>query len=205
MNYADGPFVQQSPHYHRYREMSVEDMLLENRVIFLTGPIAEHNASLVIMRMLYLHSLRKDQDINLYINSPGGYVDQTLAVYDTMQYLACDVATYCIGTAASGAAIALAAGTPGKRYMLPHSKVMIHQPFGGIGGQAADIHIQAEEILRDKRVLCEILAKHSGKPAEQIEQDSERDRYMTPAEAVDYGLVDQVLEGSPDKPEKKKS
>src|SRR5215470_14740629 len=126
----------------RYREMSIEDMLLENRIIFLAGPINERSASLVIMRMLYLQSVKKDQDINLYINCPGGLVDQTLAIYDTMRFVTCDIATYSIGQAASGGAVILAAGTKGKRFALPNSKVMLHQPWGGITGQAEDIKIQ---------------------------------------------------------------
>ena len=139
--------------YQRTREMSIEDLLLENRIIFLVGPIVERSASLVIMRMLYLQSLKKDQAMNLYINCPGGMVDQTLAIYDTMQHLTCDVATYSIGQAASGGAVILAAGTKGKRFALPNSRIMLHQPWGGISGQAEDIRIQAEEILRDKKTL----------------------------------------------------
>ncbi len=178
----------------RYREMSIEDMLLENRIIFLAGPINERTASLVIMRLLYLQSVKKDQDIHLYINCPGGLVDQTLAIYDTMRFLTCDIATYSIGQAASGGAVILTAGTKGKRYALPNSKIMLHQPWGGITGQAEDIRIQAEEILRDKRTLNEILAKHTGRKIEEIEQETERDRFLTPKEAVAWGLVDEILE-----------
>jgi ATP-dependent Clp protease protease subunit len=173
--------------------MSIEDMLLENRIIFLAGPITERTASVVIMRLLYLQSIKKDQDINLYINSPGGLVDQTLAIYDTMQFLGCPVATYCIGQAASGAAIVLAAGAKGKRFALPNAKVMLHQPYGGITGQAEDIRIQAEEVLKDKKLINEILARHTGQPMEKILQETERDRYMSAAEAKDYGLVDEIL------------
>ncbi len=185
--------------YQRTREMSIEDLLLENRIIFLAGPIVEHSASLVIMRMLYLQSLKKDQDMNLYINCPGGMVDQTLAIYDTMQHLTCDIATYSIGQAASGGAVILAAGTKGKRFALPNSKIMLHQPWGGITGQAEDIRIQAEEILRDKQTLNRILAEKTGKPIEQIEQETERDRFLDPKEAVEWGLVDEIVE-----PHKKK-
>jgi len=183
----------QYPAYQRYREMSIEDMLLENRIIFLAGPITERTASLVIMRMLYLQSIKREADIHLYINCPGGLVDQTLAIYDTMQYMSVKVATYCIGQAASGAAIVLAAGAKGKRYALPNSKIMLHQPYGGITGQAEDIKIQAEEILKDKRRLVNILAKHTGQPAERIEAETERDRYMDANEAKAYGLIDEVL------------
>ena len=195
MNHPD-PLLQtlnQQPAYQRYREMSIEDMLLENRIIFLAGPINERSASVVIMRLLYLQSIKKDQAINLYINSPGGLVDQTLAIYDTMQFLGCDVATYCIGQASSGAAIVLAAGTKGHRYALPNAKVMLHQPYSGITGQAEDIRIQAEEVLKDKKLLIEILAKHTGQDPEKIARETERDRYMNAREALEYGLVDEIL------------
>lgn len=191
--------------YQRYREMSIEDMLLENRIIFLAGPIAERTASQVIMRLLYLQSVKKDQAIHLYINCPGGMVDQTLAIYDTMSFLSCDIATYSIGQAASGGAVILTAGTKGKRFALPNSKIMLHQPWGGITGQAEDIRIQAEEILRDKRRLNEILAEHTGKPIEDIERETERDRFIDPKEAVEWGLVDEILENNDgDSKEKKK-
>ncbi len=195
-------YNQQYPAYQRYREMSIEDMLLENRIIFLAGPITERTASMAIMRLLYLQSIRKDQDINLYINSPGGLVDQTLAIYDTMQFLGCEVATYCIGQAASGAALVLAAGAKGKRFALPNVKIMLHQPYGGISGQAEDIRIQAEEVLKDKKLLNEILSKHTGQPIEKIQAETERDRYMSAIEAKSYGLVDEIL-GEQD--QKKKS
>ena len=151
------------------------------------------------MRLLELHSKAQNRDIHLYINSPGGSVDDTLAIYDTMQFLECDVDTYCVGQAASGAAIILASGTKGKRFALPHSKIMIHQPWGGVTGQAADIKIQAEEILKAKRMLNELLAKHTGRKVEQIEEETERDRYMTPTEAKEYGIVDEIVEDT--KPE----
>jgi ATP-dependent Clp protease protease subunit len=151
------------------------------------------------MRLLELQAKNRDRDIHLYINSPGGSVDDTLAIYDTMQFLACDVATYCVGTAQSGGAMILAAGTKGKRYALPHSKIMVHQPWGGVTGQAADIQIQAEEILKAKRLLNELMAKHTGRPVEQIEQETERDRYMSPQEAKDYGIVDEIVESAPAK------
>jgi len=186
-------FNQQAPPYQRYREMSIEDMLLENRIIFLAGPIVERTASVVIQQLLYLQSIRRDQDVNLYINSPGGLVDQTLAIYDTMQFMGSEVATYCIGQAASGAAILLMAGTKGKRYILPNAKVMLHQPYGGITGQAEDIRIQAEEVLRDKARLNSIIAKCTGKSAEKVAEETERDRYLTADEALAYGIVDEIL------------
>ncbi len=187
----------------RYREMSIEDMLLENRIIFLAGPINERTASLVIMRLLYLQSVKKEQDIHLYINCPGGLVDQTLAIYDTMKFISCDIRTYSIGQAASGGAVILTAGAKGKRYALPNSKIMLHQPWGGITGQAEDIRIQAEEILRDKRKLNEIIAHHTGQPVERIEEETERDRFLDPKQAVEWGLVDEILD-NPSKAEKKK-
>ena len=182
------------PGYTRYREMTIDEMLLENRVIFLVGEINHVSATGVIMRLLYLQSQKRTQDINLYINSPGGSVDDTLAIYDTMRFIASDVATYCIGRAMSGGAVILASGTKGKRFILPHAKVMIHQPYGGMTGQASDILIQAEEILKSKRQLNELLGRHTGKPAEQIEADSERDKFFSAQEAKAYGLVDEVIE-----------
>ena len=206
VHYPVAPLIQY-PQYQRTREMSIEDMLLENRIIFLAGPIAERTASATIMRLLYLQSIKKDQDVNLYINSPGGLVDQTLAVYDTMQFMGCKVATYCIGQAASGAALILMAGTKGKRFILPNAKVMLHQPYGGISGPAEDIRIQAEEVLKDKRRLNEIIATHTGRPVEQIEEETERDRYLTAEEACEWGIVDEVLRenGEPDGKKKKKA
>ncbi len=198
----------QYPPYQRTREMSLTDMLLENRIIFLAGPIVERTASIVIQQLLYLQSIRREQDVNLYINSPGGLVDQTLAVYDTIQFMGSDVSTYCIGQAASGAAIILMAGKKGKRFILPNAKVMLHQPYGGITGQAEDIRIQAEEVLRDKARLNEIISQCTGKPAEKVAEDTERDQYLSAAEAVEYGIVDEVLSengDAADKKEKKKS
>ena len=187
--------------YQRYREMTVDQMLLENRVVFLVGEINHVSSYNVIMRLLYLQSIRKDQDIMLYVNSPGGSVDDTLAMYDTMKFLTCDVQTFVIGHAMSGGAVILAAGSKGKRYALPHAKVMIHQPFGGIWGQAEDIAIQAEEILKTKKTLTELLAKLTGQPVERISEDQERDKYFDAYEAKAYGLVDDVL-GEEDKSKK---
>ena len=193
----------QYPSYQRTREMSLSDMLLENRIIFVSGPIVERTASVVIQQLLYLQSIRRDQDINLYVNSPGGLVDQTLAIYDTMQFMGSEVATYCIGQAASGAAVILAAGTKGKRYILPHAKVMLHQPYGGITGQAEDIRIQADEVLRDKGVLNRIISEATGRSIEQVAEDTDRDRYMSAAESVEYGIVDEVLKDESQKEKKK--
>jgi ATP-dependent Clp protease protease subunit len=183
--------------YAARREMTLEERLAEERILFLWGDIHAGSAGGLIMRMLELQAKSPDRDINLYINSPGGVVDDTLAIYDTMQFLSCDVATYCVGQAASGAAMVLAAGTRGKRYALPHSKIMVHQPWGGVTGQAADIKIQAEEILKAKRLLNELLSEHTGRTVEQIEEETERDRYMTPHEARDYGIVDEIVETKP--------
>ena len=199
----------QYPPYQRTREMSIEDMLLENRIIFIPGPITDGMAGVVIMRLLYLQSIKKDQDVHLYINSPGGLVTQTLAIYDTIQYMGCDVATYCIGEAASGAAIILMSGTKGKRHILPNAKIMLHQPYGGISGQAEDVRIQAEEILRDKERLIELISEHSGQSIERVRDETERDRYMNADEALEYGLVDVILraddDADKDKEKKKKA
>ncbi|MFA9477221.1 ClpP family protease [Phycisphaerales bacterium AB-hyl4] len=185
-----------APPIGRYREMTIDELLLENRVIFLVGEINHASATGIIMRLLYLQNQKKGVDINLYINSPGGAVDDTLAIYDTMQFLDCEVATYCIGKAMSGGAVVLAAGAKGKRYSLPHAKVMIHQPYGGVYGQTSDVQIQAEEILKTKDELNGILARHTGQTKEQIEEDSERDKFFSAQEAKAYGLVDDVIEKS---------
>jgi ATP-dependent Clp protease protease subunit len=182
------------PGMQRYREMTIDEMLLENRVLFLVGPITYQTATALIMRMLYLSQQSKNTDIHLYINSPGGSVDDTLAIFDTMKYLPCDVATYCIGRAMSGGAIVLAAGTKGKRHILPHAKVMVHQPYGGIYGQAADIQIQAEEILKSKKLINNLMAELTGQSPERITEDAERDKYFDAHDAKAYGLVDEVLE-----------
>jgi ATP-dependent Clp protease protease subunit len=145
------------------------------------------------MQMLYLQSVKKDQDINFYINSPGGVVDDTLAVYDIMRFLSCDIATYCIGRAESGGAVLFMAGKKGKRYILPNAKVMIHQPYGGVYGQTADIEIQAEQIMKDKNSLINIMSKCTGQPAERVREDSERDRFFDAKAAVAYGICDEVL------------
>ena len=179
--------------YNRYREMTLEELLLENRVVFLVGEINHISASRCVMQMLYLQNLKRDQDINLYINSPGGVVDDTLMIYDTMNFLSCDIATYCMGRAESGGAVAFMAGKKGKRYILPNAKVMIHQPFGGVYGQTADIEIQAEEILKTKDTLIRVMAKCTGQPIDRIREDSERDRFFSADEAVKYGICDEVI------------
>jgi len=188
--------------YHRYRQMSLDDMLLENRIVFLIGEINYARAAEVIMKMLYLDNLKRGREISLYINSPGGSVDDTMAIYDTMRFVGSPIATFCIGRAQSGAALILAAGTSGCRFALPHAKIMLHQPWGGVTGQAADIKIQAEEILKAKKLLSEIFAKHTGQPAEKIARETERDRYMSAEEAKEYGLIDDVLQ-EPEEEKKK--
>ena len=189
--------------YQRYRQMSLDDMLLENRIVFLIGEISYQRAAEIIMKMLYLDNLKRNTEISLYINSPGGSVDDTMAIYDTIRFVSSPVATFCIGRAQSGAAVILAAGTKGKRHALEHAKIMLHQPWGGVTGQAADIKIQAEEILKAKTMINELLAKHSGQPVEKIAEESERDRYMTAEEALQYGLIDEVLREGDEKEEKK--
>jgi ATP-dependent Clp protease protease subunit len=189
--------------YQRYRQMSLDDMLLENRIVFLIGEISYQRAAEVIMKMLYLDNLKRSSEISLYVNSPGGSVDDTMAIYDTMRFVSSPIATYCIGRAQSGAAIILAAGTKGKRHALPHAKVMLHQPWGGVSGQAADIKIQAAEILKAKAMINELLAKHTGQPVEKIAAETERDRYMTADEAHEYGLIDEVLKDEEEDKENK--
>lgn len=179
--------------YQRQRQMTLGDLLLENRIVFLQGEIYTGNANEVVMKLLYLQSENRRKDIHFYLNSPGGSVTATLAIYDTMQMLSCPVATYCVGEAASGAAVLLAGGTKGKRFALPHSRVMVHQPLGGVGGQVSDIEIQAREILRYRDLLNEILSKHTGQSVEKIAKDTDRDFFLSPEEAKSYGLVDDIL------------
>src|SRR5688572_5733257 len=183
--------------YQRQRQLTLGDLLLENRIVFLQGEIYTGNANEVVMKLLYLQSENRRKDIHFYLNSPGGDVAATLAVYDTMQILSCPVATYCVGQAASGAAVLLAGGTKGKRYALPHSRIMLHQPYGGVQGQVSDIEIQANEILRNREMLNEILAKHTSQPIERIAKDTDRDFFLGAEEAKKYGLVDDVLQKIP--------
>ncbi|NQU75462.1 MAG: ATP-dependent Clp protease proteolytic subunit [Planctomycetes bacterium] len=182
--------------YQYRREMTLEERLAEERIVFLWGEITPSTAGGLIMRLLELQAKSADRDIGLYINSPGGNVDDTLAIFDTIKFLSCNVATYCVGTAQSGAALVLACGTKGKRFALPHSKIMVHQPWGGVSGQASDIQIQAEEILKAKRLLNELFSELTGRTVEQIEQETERDRYMSPTEAKEYGLVDEIIQAT---------
>ncbi|MFN8708431.1 MAG: ATP-dependent Clp protease proteolytic subunit [Planctomyces sp.] len=183
--------------YSAQRQMTVGDLLLDNRIIFLDGPIHDGSANLVVMKMLFLQSENRHQDIHLYINSPGGSVTATLAIYDIMQFIECDVATYCVGLSASGGAILVAGGAPGKRFALQHSKLMIHQPYGQVGGQVSDIEIQAKDIIDTRELLNELLASHTGQPVSRIAKDTQRDHYMTSAEAKAYGLVDEILQRPP--------
>ena len=176
------------------RAYDIYSRLLKERVIFVVGPIEDHMANLIVAQLLFLESENPDKDINLYINSPGGSVSAGLAVYDTMQYIKPDVSTMCVGQAASMGAVLLASGAKGKRYCLPHSRVMIHQPLGGFQGQATDIDIHAREILKVRKQLDVLLARHTGQDEETIARDTERDNFMGPAEAVEHGLADQVLD-----------
>ncbi len=198
-SYRPGSFDPQAAYrdYQRQRALTLGDLLLENRVILLQGEIHDGNANELVMKLLYLQSENRRKDIHFYINSPGGSVSATLAVYDTMQMLSCAVATYCVGLAASGGAVLLAGGAKGKRFALPHAKVMIHQPYGSVGGQVSDIEIQADEIFKTRHVLNEILASHTGQPIERIAKDTDRDRYLTAGEAKEYGLVDEILTKPP--------
>jgi ATP-dependent Clp protease protease subunit len=185
--------IQAMRDYQRQRQMTLGDLLLENRVIFLQGEIYDGNANELVMKLLYLQSENRRKDIHFYINSPGGSVTATLAIYDTMQMISCPVATYCVGLAASGGAVLLAGGEKGKRFALQHAKIMIHQPHGGVGGQVSDIEIQANEILRTRAALNEILANHTGKTVEEVAKACDRDYYMTPEEAKAFGIVDDIL------------
>ncbi len=188
-----GNVVNAGRDYTRQRNMGLGDLLLENRIVFLDGPIHDGSANLLVMKLLFLQAENRHQDIHFYINSPGGSVTATMAIYDTMQFLQCPIATYCVGIAASGGAVLVAGGTKGKRFILPHAKMMIHQPFGEVGGQVSDIEIQAREILETREVLNRILASHTGQPVEVIAKDTERDRYLNAAAAKEYGLVDEIL------------
>ncbi len=176
------------------RAYDIYSRLLKERVVFVVGPVEDQTANLIVAQLLFLESENPDKDINLYINSPGGSVSAGLAIYDTMQFIKPDVSTMCVGQAASMGAVLLAAGAKGKRYCLPHSRVMIHQPLGGFQGQATDIDIHAREILKIREQLNEILASHSGQSVDTIARDTERDNFMDPAEAMEYGLVDQILD-----------
>ena len=175
------------------RSYDIYSRLLKDRIVFLDGPIDAHTANVIIAQLLFLEAESPDKDIHLYINSPGGVVTAGMAIYDTMQYIRPDVSTICIGSCASMAAVLLTAGAAGKRFALPHSNVMIHQPLGGVQGQATEIAIHAKEILRLREELNGILSLHSGQPIEKIQQDTERDNFMTAQQALAYGLIDRVL------------
>jgi ATP-dependent Clp protease protease subunit len=199
------PMAQRYRDYARQRQMTLSDLLLENRIVFLgsspeTGgqsAITDYLANITIQKLLFLQYENKNQEIHFYINCPGGSVTATLAIYDTMQFMECPIATYCMGIAASGAAVILAAGTKGKRYALPNSKVMIHQPWGQVGGQITDIEIQAVEMEKERHRLNEILANHTGQPIERVAKEVERDRYFNAQESKAFGLVDEVITKAP--------
>jgi ATP-dependent Clp protease, protease subunit len=176
------------------RAFDLYSRLLKERVVFLTGEIDDTVANLIVAQLLHLESDEPDKDINLYINSPGGEMNALFAIYDTMQFIGADVTTTCVGQAASSAAVLLAAGAPGKRSTLPHARVLIHQPWGGVQGQSVDIEIQAREVMAQRRQMIEALARHSGRPAERIERDIDRDFILRGEAAVEYGLVDHVIE-----------
>jgi ATP-dependent Clp protease protease subunit len=183
---------------HGERAYDIYSRLLKDRILFVGTALDDDISNLIIAQMLFLQSEDAEKDISLYINSPGGSVTAGMAIYDTMQFLKCDVATYCVGQASSMGAVLLAAGARGKRYALPNARIMIHQPWGGVQGQASDISIQAREILRLRDRLNEILAFHTGKPLDVIQKDSDRDFFMSAAEACEYGIVDSVLSGRRD-------
>jgi ATP-dependent Clp protease protease subunit len=180
------------------RSYDIWSRLLKDRIIFIGTPIDDYIANLVIAQLLFLQMENKSQDINIYINTPGGHVYAGMAIYDTIQFVHCDVATYCIGQASSMGALLLAAGTKGKRYSLPHSRIMMHQPSGGAQGTAADIRIQADEILHLKKTLTKLFAKHSGQSVDKVAKDADRDHFMSAEEAKKYGLVDEVVESLKD-------
>ncbi len=186
------------------RAYDIYSRLLKERVIFLVGPVDDHTANVIVAQMLYLESENPDKDINLYINSPGGSVSAGLAIYDTMQFIKPDVSTMCVGQAASMGAMLLAAGANGKRFCLPHSRVMIHQPLGGYQGQATDIEIHTREILKIRSQLNDLLALHTGQSVENIARDTERDNFMSPVEAKEYGLIDELINSRKDDSDNKK-
>jgi ATP-dependent Clp protease protease subunit len=183
--------IEQTPRGER--QFDIYSRLLKERIVFIGMDIDDHMANLVMAQLLHLESENPEKDINIYINSPGGNVTSTLAIYDTIRYVRCDVSTVCIGQAASGAAVLLAAGAKGKRYATPHSRVLLHQPHGGAQGQAIDIDIQAKEILRNREVLDQILSEHTGQPVEKIHGDTDRDFIMVPEQAKEYGVIDEVI------------
>jgi len=187
------------------RAYDIYSRLLKERLVFIVGPVEDQMANLIVAQLLFLESENPDKDIHLYINSPGGSVTSGLSIYDTMQFVNCDVSTICVGQAASMGALLLGGGTKGKRFALPHSRIMVHQPSAGFQGQATDIDIHAREVLELKRRLNQIMANHTGQPLEQIQKDLERDNFMSAEKAVEYGLIDTVLESRTElKPPKSK-
>lgn len=184
------------------RSMDIYSRLLKDRIVFIGSEINDQVANAVIAQLIFLRAEDPKKEVNIYLHSPGGVISSGLAIYDTMLYLGCDINTYCIGLCASMAALLLSAGTKGKRFALPHSRIMIHQPFGGVGGTSADINLQAAEILKQKRMCASIISKHTHQPLERVMEDSERDFFMSPIEAMEYGLIDKVLE--PNRPDLKK-
>ena len=186
------------------RAYDIYSRLMKDRLVFIVGPVEDHMANLVVAQLLFLESENADKDIHIYINSPGGSVTSGLSIYDTMQFVNCDVSTICVGQAASMGALLLAGGTKGKRFALPHSRIMVHQPSAGFQGQATDISIHANEVLELKRRLNEIMSRHTGQPIEKIEQDLERDNFMSADAALEYGLVDTVLASRKEMSESKK-
>jgi len=185
------------------RSMDIYSRLLKDRIVFIGTEINDQVANAVVAQLIFLRAEDPKKDISIYINSPGGLISAGLAIYDTMRFLGIDINTYCLGQAASLGALLLCAGTKGKRFALPHSRIMIHQPLGGITGSSADIHIQAQEILYQKRSLAAIIAEHTGQPLEKVIEDSERDYYMSPEDGVKYGLIDKVVTPTKKKEEKK--
>jgi ATP-dependent Clp protease protease subunit len=186
------PYVVEQTHRGE-RSYDIYSRLLKDRIVMLGGEVTDDQANAIVAQMLFLESDDPDKDINLYINSPGGSVTAGMAIYDTMQYVKPAVSTICIGQAASMGALLLAAGAKGKRFSLPHSRIMIHQPSGGYGGQATDIELHTKEILRIKRMMNEIMARHTGQPVERVEKDTDRDNFMGPGDAKEYGLIDEVV------------
>jgi ATP-dependent Clp protease protease subunit len=184
------------------RSMDIYSRLLKDRIVFIGSEINDQVANAVIAQLIFLRAEDPKKEVNIYLHSPGGVISSGLAIYDTMLYLGCDINTYCIGLCASMAALLLSAGTKGKRFALPHSRIMIHQPFGGVGGTSADINLQAAEILKQKRMCASIISKHTHQPLERVMEDSERDFFMSPIEAMEYGIIDKVLE--PNRPDLKK-
>lgn len=179
------------------RQVDIYSRLLSNRIVLLTGEVNDDVADILVAQLFYLESVDREKDIYFYINSPGGVVTAGLAMYDVMQFVSCDVATICLGQAASMGAVLLAAGAKGKRMALPHARIMIHQPLGGAQGQASDVEIQANEMMRIKGLLTDILSRHTGQSPETIRKDTDRDRFLTAADAMDYGLIDHVVEHRP--------